>query len=66
MFSFIYVAEVQTIDCVPGQIMYNCFYIGTMFLGPMPYPPPPPPHHCTLASTMLTVKHWWHWKTVKL
>ena len=36
------IPEVQTIDCVPGQIMYNCSYIGAMFFwGPMPYPPPP-------------------------
>ena len=34
--------EVQTIDCVPGQIMYNCFDVGTMFWDPCLIPPPPP------------------------
>ena len=45
--------EVQTIDCVPGQIMYNCFYV----LGPMPRPPPPP-------SSLYPGQHHAYYKTL--
>ena len=52
--------EVQTIDCVPGQIMYNCSYIGAMFFwGPMPYPPPSslyPGQHHAYCKTLVALE----------
>ena len=48
--------ELQTIDCVPGQIMYNCFYIGTMLWDPCLMPPPP--------SSLYPGQHHAYWTTL--